>query len=133
MLSPAARQAAMDRRRGADLSDTSQDFPGHIGDQLQGNLPHDGGGQVKGDSNRPNGVAAPSATTAPIDNKRLRTALESLMTAYLMPIREELVQHLAQIVLAGLAGKEALTNMIAKATKGENPPPPVDMDLHSWK
>ena len=64
----------MDRRHGADTPDTSQDFPGHGGDQLQGNLSQEGGGQVNGDANGPNGVAAPSATTAPIDNKRLRNA-----------------------------------------------------------
>ena len=86
MLSPAARQAAADKRRGADLPDTSHDFPGHSGDQLQGNLPQEGGDQVNGDANRPNGVAAPIIANGPIDNKRLRTALESLMTAYSMPI-----------------------------------------------
>ena len=50
------------------------------------------------------------------------------MTAYSMPLREEFVQHLDQIVLAGVAGKEVLTDMIAKATQGENPAPPGNMD-----
>ena len=129
MLSPAARQAAADRRCGADLPDTSHDFPGHNGDQLQGNLPREGGDQVNGDANRPDGVAAPIIANGHIDNKRLRTALESLMTAYSMTIREEFVQHLDQIVMAGDAVKELLSAMIDKASKGEDPASQSYMDI----
>ena len=127
MLSPTA-QAAMERRHGANTPDNSQDFPGHGGDQLQGNLSQEGGGQVPGDANGPSGVDAPSASTAPINNKRLRTALENLMTVHSMPLQEAFVQHLDQIVLAGAAGKELLTDMIAKASQGENPAPQGDFN-----
>ena len=81
MLSPAA-QVAKERRRGANTPDNSQDFPGHGGDQLQGNLSQEGGVQVTGDANGPIGVDAQSASTAQMDNKRLRAALENLMTVY---------------------------------------------------
>ena len=67
-------QAAMERRRGANTPDNSQGFSGHGGDQPQGNLLKEGRGQVTGDANGPSGVDAPSASTAPIDNKRLRAA-----------------------------------------------------------
>ena len=125
MLSPAARKAAADRRHGADEPDVSNDFPGHSSDQLKGQQPQAVGGQVQGDANRPpQGVAAPITNTVPIDNRRLRNAVESLMTAFSMPIRAEFIQHLDQLVLAADAGHEVLSDMIDRASKGEDPAPP---------
>ena len=80
MLSPGAK-AAMEKRHDERTPDNSQDFPSH-GDDQQGNHPQEGGGQAQGDANGPSGADAPSASTARLDNKRLRASLENMLTVY---------------------------------------------------
>ena len=128
MLNPAAI-AAIERCQGPQTPDNSMDFPGNVYDQPQGTKPHKGGGLAAGVANGPSGVDAPSASTALVDNKRLRTALEILINVSSMPLPEAFVQYLDQVVLASTAGKELLNEMIAKVSQGETPANRADFDI----
>ena len=128
MLSPAAI-AARERRQGPPTPDNSMDFPDHVDDQPPGTQPHEGGGQATGSHNGQSGADASSASAALVDNKRLRTAMETLMNVSSMPLPEAFVQYLDQVVLAGAAGKELLNEMIAKVSQGETPANRGDFDI----
>ena len=70
-----------------------------------------------------------SASAAKADNKSLRSAMETLMKVSSMPLPEEFVQYLDQVVLAGASGKELLNKMIAKVSQGETPANRGDFDI----
>ena len=68
--SPAARQAAADRRHGLDPPDLSRDFPGPSSGQQQGQQPPAVGGQVQGNANGlPQGASAPITNPGSVDNR----------------------------------------------------------------
>ena len=126
MLSPGAREA-MEKRRGPQARDNSQDFPSQAEAQ-QGNPPHEGGGPAQGGTDGPNGTDTTNASTSLRDNKSLRTALENLMKVHEIMLQAPFIQQLDQIILAGQSGKEFLLDMITTASTGEDPAPEGDFD-----